>query len=90
MTQLCSSVLKVLREWDNRTATEQPLKIKSGKQKVNQASEKRKKVIAREVNSKRLKLRLRRLIIFALAWSEAKQTLHGGKDLQWLEKHHQH
>jgi hypothetical protein len=38
MTQLRSPALEAVREWDNRTATEQLTKIKSGKQEANQAS----------------------------------------------------
>jgi len=55
MTQLRSPALEAVREWDNRTATEQLTKIKSGKQEANQASYKRGKVTAREVNSKIVK-----------------------------------
>ena len=55
MTQLRSQVSKALREGDNRTATEQLSKIKSGKQKANQASKKRRPVTAKEVISKIVK-----------------------------------
>ena len=51
MTYLCSPVLKALREYDNRTATEQLPKIKSGKQKVDQASEEHEPVTARDLTA---------------------------------------
>ena len=46
---------EALREWENRTATEQLSNDTSGKKKANQASEMRRLVNAREVNSKIVK-----------------------------------
>ena len=50
ISQLLSPALEALREWDNRTATEQLAKIESAKQEINQAPEKSKQTTAREVN----------------------------------------